>query len=173
MWYVSACPKCPFLLSYFRLNSSGGNSPNSYAFTSCFNFISVIGGLVGGFIVSLFGGWDVMLYTILLFAILDYFTGILKAVYKKELSSAIGFKGIVKKIMVFVVIAVAYNVQRMTGDTIPLREIVIVFFICNEALSILENAAEFINIPQQLKDVLLQLRDKNAAKAEEKEESEE
>ena len=134
-----------------------------------FNFISVIVGLVGGFIVSLFGGWDVMLYTILLFAILDYFTGILKAVYKKELSSAIGFKGIVKKIMVFVVIAVAYNVQRMTGDTIPLREIVIVFFICNEALSILENAAEFINIPQQLKDVLLQLRDKNAAKAEEKE----
>ena len=100
-----------------------------------FNFISVIGGLVGGFIVSLFGGWDVMLYTILLFAILDYFTGILKAVYKKELSSAIGFKGIVKKIMVFVVIAVAYNVQRMTGDTIPLREIVIVFFICNEARS--------------------------------------
>jgi toxin secretion/phage lysis holin len=138
-----------------------------------FNFISVIGGLVGGFIVSLFGGWDVMLYTILLFAILDYFTGILKAIYKKELSSAIGFKGIVKKIMVFVVIAVAYNVQRMTGDTIPLREIVVVFFICNEALSILENAAEFINIPQQLKDVLLQLRDKNAAKAEEKEESEE
>lgn len=79
-----------------------------------FNFISVIGGLVGGFIVSLFGGWDVMLYTILLFAILDYFTGILKAVYKKELSSAIGFKGIVKKIMVFVVIAV--GLQRAEND---------------------------------------------------------
>ena len=138
-----------------------------------FNLFSMIGGTVGGFIVSLFGGWDYMLYTIILFAILDYLTGILKAVYKKELSSEIGFKGIVKKVMIFVVIAVAYNVQRMTGDTIPLREIVIVFFICNEALSILENAAEFINIPQQLKDVLLQLRDKNAAKAEEKEESEE
>lgn len=41
MWYVSACPKCPFLLSYFRLNSSGGNSPNSYAFTSCFNFVTI------------------------------------------------------------------------------------------------------------------------------------
>ena len=138
-----------------------------------FNLFSIIGGTVGGFIVSLFGGWDYMLYTIILFAILDYLTGILKAVYKKELSSEIGFKGIVKKVMIFVVIAVAYNVQRMTGDTIPLREIVIVFFICNEALSILENAAEFINIPQQIKDVLLQLRDKNAAKAEEKEESEE
>lgn len=126
-----------------------------------FNLISVIGGVVGGFIVSLFGGWDVMLYTILLFAVLDYFTGLLKAFYKKQLSSEIGFKGIIKKIMVFVVVAVAYNVQKMTGDTIPLREIVIVFFICNEALSILENAAEFIGIPQQLKDVLLQLRDKS------------
>ncbi len=137
-----------------------------------FNTFSVIVGVVGGFIASLLGGWDVMLYTILLFAALDYFTGILKAVYKKELSSEIGFKGIVKKIMVFVVVAVAYNVQRMTGDTIPLREIVIVFFICNEALSILENAAEFINIPQQLKDVLLQLRDKNEAKAKAEEKDE-
>lgn len=126
-----------------------------------FNSISVVGGVVGGFIVSLLGGWDVMLYTILLFAVLDYFTGILKAFYKKQLSSEIGFKGIIKKIMVFVVVAVAYNVQKMTGNAIPLREIVIVFFICNEALSILENAAEFINIPQQLKDVLLQLRDKS------------
>ncbi len=138
-----------------------------------FNLFSVIGGVLGGFVVSLFGGWDVMLYTILLFAILDYFTGILKAVCKKELSSEVGYKGIVKKIMVFVVIAVAYNVQRMTGDTIPLREIVIVFFICNEALSVLENAAEFINIPQQLKDVLLQLRYRHTEKPEEKDESEE
>lgn len=127
-----------------------------------FNLFSIIGGLIGGFVVSLFGGWDMMLYTILLFAVLDYFAGILKAVYKKELSSEIGFKGIVKKIMVFVVIAVAHNVQKITGNMIPLREIVIVFFICNEALSILENAAEFIKVPQQLKDVLLQLRDKNA-----------
>ena len=111
-----------------------------------------------------------MLYTIILFAILDYLTGILKAVYKKELSSEIGFKGIVKKVMIFVVIAVAVSVQRVINNAIPLREIVIVFFICNEALSILENAAEFTNIPPQLKNVLLQLRDKNAnaAKAESK-----
>lgn len=57
-----------------------------------FNLFSIIGGLVGGFIVSLLGGWDVMLYTILLFAVLDYFTGLLKAVYKKELSSINDFK---------------------------------------------------------------------------------
>ena len=131
-----------------------------------FNTVSVAIGLFGGFIVSMFGGWDAMLYTILLFAVLDYFTGIVKAIYKKELSSEVGFKGLVKKIMVFVVIAVAYNVQKLTGNIIPLREVVIVFFICNEALSILENATEFINVPEQLKSVLVQLRDKNATKIE-------
>lgn len=126
-----------------------------------FNIVSIVCGLIGGFIVSLFGGWDVMLYTILLLAVLDYCTGIIKAIYRKKLSSEIGFRGIVKKIMIFIVIAVAHNVQKVTGNTIPLREIVIVFFICNESLSILENAAEFIAIPKQLKDILLQLRDKN------------
>lgn len=131
-----------------------------------FNLFSIITGAIGGFFVSLFGGFDLMIKTILLFAVLDYFTGIVKAVYKKELSSAIGFKGLVKKVMVFVVVAVAYNVQKLTGNVIPLREVVIVFFICNEALSILENAAEFINIPPQLKAVLLQLRDKNNTKIE-------
>lgn len=131
-----------------------------------FNLISVIVGLLGGFLISVFGGWDVMLYTILLFTVLDYFTGLVKAAYKKELSSAIGFKGLIKKIMVFVVIAVAYNVQKLTGQVIPLREVVIVFFICNEALSILENAAEFINVPDQLRDTLMQLRVKNTSKME-------
>ena len=131
-----------------------------------FNLFSIITGAIGGFFVSLFGGFDLMIKTILLFAVLDYFTGIVKAIYKKELSSAIGFKGLVKKVMVFVVVAVAYNVQKLTGDVIPLREVVIVFFICNEALSILENAAEFINIPPQLRAVLLQLRDKNNTKIE-------
>ena len=134
--------------------------------TKFFNLFSIITGAIGGFFVSLFGGFDLMIKTILLFAVLDYFTGIVKAIYKKELSSAIGFKGLVKEVMVFVVVAVAYNVQKLTGNVIPLREVVIVFFICNEALSILENAAEFINIPPQLKAVLLQLRDKNNTKIE-------
>lgn len=136
-----------------------------------FNLFSIITGAIGGFFVSLFGGFDLMIKTILLFAVLDYFTGIVKAIYKKELSSAIGFKGLVKKVMVFVVVAVAYNVQKLTGDVIPLREVIIVFFICNEALSILENAAEFINIPPQLRAVLLQLRDKNNTKIETQEET--
>ena len=65
-----------------------------------------------------------------------------------------------KKIVMFIVIAVAYSIQKLLNDAIALREIVIMFYICNEALSLLENAAMFIPIPDKLKDVLLQLRDK-------------
>ena len=65
-----------------------------------------------------------------------------------------------KKIVMFIVIVVAYTIQKLLNDTIALREIVIMFYICNEALSLLENAAMFIPIPDKLKDVLLQLRDK-------------
>lgn len=91
---------------------------------------------------------------------LDYVTGVLKGIYLKQLSSETGFRGLLKKIVMFIVIAVAYLIQMLIGGTIPLREVVITFYICNEALSLLENAAVFVPIPEKLKDVLLQLRDK-------------
>ena len=90
---------------------------------------------------------------------LDYVTGVLKGIYLKQLSSETGFRGLLKKIVMFIVIAVAYLIQMLIGGTIPLREVVITFYICNEALSLLENAAVFVPIPERLKDVLLQLRD--------------
>ena len=93
-------------------------------------------------------------------AVLDYVTGVLKGIYLKQLSSETGFRGLLKKIVMFIVIAVAYLIQMLIGGTIPLREVVITFYICNEALSLLENAAVFVPIPEKLKDVLLQLRDK-------------
>ena len=71
-----------------------------------------------------------------------------------------GFKGLLKKIVMFIVIVVAYTIQKLLNDTIALRDRDYVFYICNEALSLLENAAMFIPIPDKLKDVLLQLRDK-------------
>ena len=123
------------------------------------NGISVIIGILGGIGVKLFGGFDKLLATIIVLVVLDYITGILKAVMTKTLSSEIGFKGIIKKI-VFIVIAVSVCIQGLIGDNIPLREITIMFFVCNEALSLLENAAMFVPIPDKLKDVLLQLRDK-------------
>ena len=70
-----------------------------------------------------------------------------------------GFKGLLKKIVMFIVIAVAFVIQQMIGGTVPLREIVIMFYIANEAISLLENAAIFVPIPDKLRDVLLQLRD--------------
>ncbi|MGN1154656.1 MAG: holin family protein [Agathobacter sp.] len=127
-----------------------------------FNWISILFGIVGGFLSHWFGGWDALLKTIVFLAVLDYSTGWIKAIYLKVLSSEIGFKGLLKKIVMFIVIAVAYAIQELIGGTIPLREVVIMFYICNEALSLLENAAIFVPIPDKLKDVLLQLRDKDS-----------
>lgn len=125
-----------------------------------FNWLSVIVGLIGGYLAKILGGYDMLLMTIVGLVILDYITGILKAIYNKKLSSAIGYKGIIKKIMIFVVIALACAMQQMLGDTIPLREVTITFFIANEGISLLENAAEIVPIPERLKTILLQLRDK-------------
>ena len=127
-----------------------------------FNWIRVIGGVIGGFLAYWLGGWDTLLKTIVCLAVLDYITGWIKAILHKELSSEIGFKGLLKKIIMFIVIAVAYAIQGLMGGTVPLREVVIMFYIANEALSLLENAAEFIPVPDKLKEVLLQLRDKDA-----------
>ena len=124
-----------------------------------FNWISIWFGIVGGLCTYWLGGWDVLLKTIVFLAVVDYITGIIKAVYLKKLSSEIGFKGLLKKIVMFIVIAVAFVIQQLIGGTIPLREVVIMFYIANEALSLLENAAIFVPIPDKLKDVLLQLRD--------------
>lgn len=125
-----------------------------------FNSISGVVGLVGGTIVYFLGGWDILLTTIITLVILDYLTGLIKAIYLKELSSEKCFAGILKKVTMFIVITFAYAIQNAINNTIPLREIVIMFFIANEGISLLENAAVLIPIPQKLKDVLLQLRDK-------------
>lgn len=126
-----------------------------------FNWFSIVGGLVGGFLCDYLGGCDVMLKALVALVILDYVTGVLKAIYTKTLSSAVGFKGLIRKIVIFIVVATAVIVQSVIGDAIPLREIVIIFFVCNEGISLLENASEFVPIPTKLKDTLIQLRDKN------------
>lgn len=132
-----------------------------------FNQISIIVGIVGGFIARWLGGWDMLLKTIVFLAVMDYATGVIKGLYTKTLSSDIGFKGLLKKIVMFIVIAVAFSIQTLLNDAVALREIVIMFYICNEALSLLENAAMFIPIPDKLKDVLLQLRDEKKESEEE------
>jgi len=131
-----------------------------------FNWISIVLGLIGGIICKQLGGWDMLLKTIVFFVVLDYVTGWIKAIHEEKLSSEVGFKGILKKVVVFIVIAVAYKTQELIGNAIPIREIVIMFYLVNEALSLLENAAIFIPIPQKLKDILLQLREKDDTEGE-------
>lgn len=102
-----------------------------------------------------------MLKALVALVVLDYITGVLKGIYTKKLSSEIGFKGLIRKIVIFIVVATAVIVQSIVGDTIPLREIVIIFFVCNEGISLLENASEFVPVPEKLRETLIQLRDKN------------
>lgn len=128
-----------------------------------FNGVSIVGGIVGGFLCQWLGGWDVILKALIVLIVLDYITGVLKAIVTKTLSSAVGFVGLIRKIVIFIVVATAVTVQTVVGDAIPLREVVIIFFICNEGISLLENASEFVPIPDKLKETLIQLRDKGQA----------
>lgn len=126
-----------------------------------FNQISIIIGVIGGVFSYWLGGWDTLLKTIVVLTVLDYITGWIKGYHLKKLSSEIGFNGLLKKIVMFIVIAAAFEIQELIGGTVPLREVVIMFYIANEGLSLLENAAIFVPVPDAVKNVLLQLRDKD------------
>lgn len=126
-----------------------------------FNWLSFAVGAFGGPVAGLLGGWDMLLKAIVVLMVLDYITGLLKGVYTKTLSSEIGFRGLLKKVMVLIVIVAANVLQGLVGGAVPLREVVIMFFIANEGLSLLENAAVMVAVPDQLRDVLLQVREKN------------
>lgn len=123
-----------------------------------FNVYSVVTAVVGGILAQLFGGFDVLLKVLLVMIVLDYITGIIKGIYNKRLSSEIGWKGLLKKIITLIIVVMANVLQIAIGDTIPLREVVIMFYIANEGISLLENAADVIPLPEQLKNTLLQLR---------------
>ncbi len=127
------------------------------AIEKIFNNFSLAIGIIGGSIVHLLGGNDLLLKTIIVLVILDYITGIIKAVYLKKISSKTGFNGILKKVTIFILICFSYYIQTFLNNSIPLREIVITFFIANEGISLLENASVLIPIPQKLKDVLIQI----------------
>lgn len=136
------------------------------------NLFSVLGGTFGGVLAFMFGGFDVLLYALIVLVVLDYATGIAKGFYTKTVSSETGFKGLLKKFIIFIVVALSVVLQRVLNNSIPLREVTITFFICNEGISILENAAEFVPVPQKLKDVLLQLRASNNVKEDDESEDE-
>ena len=124
------------------------------------NWIQVLVAAIGGFFGWFFGGFDGFLYALLVFVIVDYITGVMCAIADKKLSSEVGFKGISKKVMIFICVAFAAAIQ--TQMSLPVRDLTIWFFIANEGISLLENVSAFVPVPEKLKEVLSQLRDKTS-----------
>lgn len=121
--------------------------------------IVAIGGYVGYFL----GGCDGFLYALLAFITLDYITGVMLAIVERKLSSEIGFKGIFKKVLILVMVAVGYILDsKIIGNGSAIRTAVIFFYISNEGISILENSSKLgLPIPEKLKAVLNQMEKGN------------
>ncbi|MDE7177428.1 MAG: phage holin family protein, partial [Lachnospiraceae bacterium] len=110
---------------------------------------------------AVMGGFDGFLYALVVFVVVDYATGLMAAAVEKQLSSEVGFKGIFKKVVIFCLVAVGHIVDtHIIGEGSVLRTAVIFFYLSNEGISILENAARIgLPIPEKLKSVLEQLRE--------------
>lgn len=112
-------------------------------------------------IVYLLGGIDIALQSLLIVIVIDYLTGIASAIYNKELSSKIGFKGIIKKLCYLLVVALSVVIDNLLGQSGLIRSLVIYFFVANDGLSIIENMAEMnVKLPQKLIDALEQIKRK-------------
>lgn len=112
-------------------------------------------------IVYLLGGVDIALQSLLIVIVIDYLTGIASAIYNKELSSRIGFKGIIKKFSYLLVVALSVLIDNLLGQSGLIRSLVIYFFVANDGLSIIENMAEMnVKLPQKLIDALEQIKKK-------------
>ena len=115
---------------------------------------------LGGALGAVMGGFDGFLYALVVFVVVDYITGLMAAVEKK-LSGEVGFKGIFRKVVIFCLVAVGHIVDtHVIREGSVLRTAVIFFYLSNEGISILENAARTgLPIPEKLKAVLEQLRE--------------
>ena len=117
---------------------------------------------IGGFIGWLLGGFDGFLYALIAFAVIDYITGVMCAIADKSLSSEVGFKGICRKVLIFILVGIGNIIDvYVLGDAGVLRTAVIFFYLSNEGVSLLENSAHLgLPVPDKLKDVLQQLHNK-------------
>jgi toxin secretion/phage lysis holin len=127
------------------------------------NTIQLIFAAVGGWLGYFLGGCDGLLIALIIFVVCDYITGVLCAIADKKLSSAVGFKGICRKVLIFILVGIANILDiHVLGHEGVLRTAIIFFYISNEGLSLTENAAHLgLPIPGKLKDVLEQLHDRN------------
>lgn len=111
------------------------------------------------FLIYLLGGLDIALKSLLIVIVIDYATGILSAIYNKQINSKVGFKGILKKFSYLLIIALSVIVDNILGQSGTVRTLVIYFFVANDGISILENVAEMnIPLPPKLLETLEQLK---------------
>ena len=117
---------------------------------------------VGGWLGYFLGGCDGLLYALIAFVVIDYITGVMCAIISRELSSAVGFKGIFRKVLIFLLVGIANIIDvQVIGTGAVLRTAVIFFYISNEGVSLLENAGHLgLPIPEKIKTVLEQLHDR-------------
>lgn len=119
-------------------------------------FCAFLGAVLG----YVFGSWDGFILALIVFIIIDYLTGVICAVCDKKLSSEIGFKGILKKIFILLMVGVGNILDGILGLGGVIRSAVIFFYLANEGISIVENAAALgLPIPNKIRDILEQLKD--------------
>ncbi len=126
------------------------------------NTIQLVFTAVGGWLGYFLGGCDGLLYALIAFVVIDYITGVMCVISDHTLSSEVGFRGICRKVLIFLLVGIAnvLDVQIIQTGCV-LRTAVIFFYISNEGVSLLENAAHLgLPVPDKIKVVLEQLHDK-------------
>jgi toxin secretion/phage lysis holin len=133
------------------------------------NTIQLIFAAIGGWLGYFLGGCDGLLIALVVFVTVDYITGVMCAVADKKLSSEVGFKGICRKVLIFALVGIGHILDtQVIGSGSVLRTAVIFFYISNEGVSLVENAAHLgLPIPEKLKAVLEQLHDRSEKGGEE------
>jgi len=127
------------------------------------NGIQFVFTMVGGWLGYFLGGCDGLLIALVMFVVMDYISGVMCAIADKNLSSEVGFKGICRKVLIFILVGIANILDvQVIGTGSVLRTAIIFFYISNEGVSLLENAAHLgLPVPEKLKVVLKQLHDKS------------
>lgn len=127
------------------------------------NTIQLIFTAIGGWLGYFLGGCDGLLIALVVFVAVDYITGVMCAVSDKKLSSEVGFKGICRKVLIFLLVGIANILDvQVIGTGSVLRTAVIFFYISNEGVSLLENAAHLgLPVPEKMKDILAQLHERS------------
>ena len=127
------------------------------------NGIQIVFTMIGGWLGYFLGGCDGLLIALVMFVVMDYISGVMCAIADKTLSSAVGFKGICRKVLIFALVGIANILDvQVIGTGSVLRTAIIFFYISNEGVSLLENAAHLgLPIPEKIKVVLEQLHDRS------------